>query len=109
MQACCDATIVIPNQNLFRLADKSTSLMDAFKLADDVLFSGVQSVTQLITTPGLVNLDFADVQAVLSAPARSKGRLDLAAPGRWWRRASGPGCSAHIRRSTPAAPTPVAA
>ena len=82
MQACCDATIVIPNQNLFRLADKSTSLMDAFKLADDVLYSGVQSVTQLITTPGLVNLDFADVRAVLSGVARSKDRLRLASPGR---------------------------
>jgi cell division protein FtsZ len=66
MQECCDATIVIPNQNLFRLADKNTSLVDAFKLADDVLYSGVNSVTQLITTPGLVNLDFADVRAVLS-------------------------------------------
>ena len=73
MQECCDATIVIPNQNLFRLADKSTSLMDAFKLADDVLYSGVQSITQLITMPGLVNLDFADVRAVLSGPARPKG------------------------------------
>ena len=82
MQACCDATIVIPNQNLFRLADKSTSLVDAFKLADDVLYSGVQSVTQLITTPGLVNLDFADVRAVLSGVARSKDRLRLASPGR---------------------------
>jgi len=71
MQACCDATIVIPNQNLFRLADKSTSLMDAFKLADDVLYSGVQSVTQLITTPGLVNLDFADVRAVLTGSGPS--------------------------------------
>jgi len=56
--------------------------MDAFKLADDVLYSGVQSVTQLITTPGLVNLDFADVRAVLSGVARSKDRLRLASPGR---------------------------
>jgi cell division protein FtsZ len=71
MQHSCDATIVIPNQNLFRLADKNTSLMDAFKLADDVLYSGVQSVTQLITTPGLVNLDFADVRAVLSGMGSS--------------------------------------
>ena len=108
MQACCDATIVIPNQNLFRLADKSTSLMDAFKLADDVLYSGVQSVTQLITTPGLVNLDFADVRAVLSGPARSNGRSGYPRPPRW-RRASGPGCSAHSQRSASAAPIPVAA
>ena len=92
MQACCDATIVIPNQNLFRLADKSTSLMDAFKMADDVLYSGVQSVTQLITQPGLVNLDFADVRAVLSGPARSEGDLGPGGgacyPGRLGRKAS---------------------
>ena len=68
-QECCDATIVIPNQNLFRLADKNTSLVDAFKLADDVLYSGVNSVTQLITTPGLVNLDFADVRAATTHTA----------------------------------------
>ena len=71
LEECCDATIVIPNQNLFRLADRNTSLLNAFKLADDVLFSGVQSVTNLITTPGLVNLDFADVQAVMSDMGRA--------------------------------------
>lgn len=58
--------IVIPNQNLFELVDKKTSLMDSFSLADDVLLAGVKSITDLMTNPGLINLDFADVQSVMS-------------------------------------------
>ncbi|MCP4393722.1 MAG: cell division protein FtsZ [Alphaproteobacteria bacterium] len=60
-----DTLIVIPNQNLFRIADEKTTFADAFKLADNVLHSGVRSVTDLIMMPGLINLDFADVRAVM--------------------------------------------
>ena len=59
-----DTLIAIPNQNLFQLVDKKTSLVDAFSLADDVLLAGVKSVTDLMVNPGLINLDFADVRTV---------------------------------------------
>ena len=61
-----DTLIVIPNQNLFTISNESTSLIDAFQLADDVLLAGVKSITDLMTNPGLINLDFADVQTVMS-------------------------------------------
>ncbi len=60
-----DTIIVIPNQNLFRIADKNTTLADAFKMADDVLYEGVRSVTDLMIMPGLINLDFADVKTIM--------------------------------------------
>ncbi len=62
---CVDTLIVIPNQNLFRIANEKTTFAEAFKIADDVLRSGVESVTNLITIPGLINLDFADIKAVM--------------------------------------------
>ena len=60
-----DSIIVIPNQNLFRIADKNTTLADAFLLADNVLYSGVRSITDLMMMPGLINLDFADVRNIM--------------------------------------------
>lgn len=60
-----DSIIVIPNQNLFRIADKNTTLADAFLMADDVLYSGVRSITDLMMMPGLINLDFADVKNIM--------------------------------------------
>lgn len=60
-----DTQIVVPNQNLFKLAADKTSFVDAFAMADDVLLAGVKSITDLMTTPGLINLDFADVQSVM--------------------------------------------
>lgn len=60
-----DSIIVIPNQNLFRIADKKTTLADAFLLADNVLYSGVRSITDLMMMPGLINLDFADVKNIM--------------------------------------------
>src|SRR5215472_7683387 len=62
----CDTLIVIPNDRLLALGDRSISMMDAFRQADQVLLSGVQGITDLITTPGLINLDFADVKSVMS-------------------------------------------
>jgi cell division protein FtsZ len=66
LQDRTDTLIVIPNQNLFRMIDQSTSVVNAFGLADDVLLAGVKSITDLMVNPGLINLDFADVQAVMS-------------------------------------------
>lgn len=60
-----DSIIVIPNQNLFRIADKNTTLVDAFVMADNVLYDGVRSITDLMMMPGLINLDFADVKAIM--------------------------------------------
>jgi len=66
LQEYVDTLIVIPNQNLFRIANERTTFADAFKMADDVLYSGVRSVTDLILKPGLINLDFADIRSVMS-------------------------------------------
>ena len=65
LQKHVDTLIVIPNQNLFRIANERTTFADAFKMADDVLHSGVRSVTDLMIMPGLINLDFADIKAVM--------------------------------------------
>ncbi|KLN60489.1 cell division protein FtsZ [Kiloniella spongiae] len=61
-----DTLIIIPNQNLFRIANEKTTFADAFKMADDVLRSGVSGVTDLMVMPGLINLDFADIRAVMT-------------------------------------------
>ena len=61
-----DTLIIIPNQNLFRIATERTTFADAFKMADDVLYSGVRGVTDLMIMPGLINLDFADIRTVMS-------------------------------------------
>ena len=65
LETVVDTLITIPNQNLFRLAGPQTTFVDAFRMADDVLLGGVKSITDLMTAPGLINLDFADVQAVM--------------------------------------------
>src|SRR3989440_2873528 len=88
LRAECDTLIVIPNDRLLQLGDVGVSLMDAFRSADEVLLSGVQGITDLITTPGLINLDFADVKSVMSGAgsalmgigsARGEGRAVQAA------------------------------
>ena len=61
-----DTLIVIPNQNLFRIANEKTTFADAFAMADEVLYSGVRGVTDLMVMPGLINLDFADIRSVMS-------------------------------------------
>ncbi|MBB6249830.1 cell division protein FtsZ [Nitrospirillum iridis] len=61
-----DTLIIIPNQNLFRVANEKTTFADAFKMADDVLHSGVRGVTDLMVMPGLINLDFADIRTVMT-------------------------------------------
>ena len=66
LQAYVDTLIIIPNQNLFRVANDRTTFSQAFAMADDVLHSGVRGVTDLIVMPGLINLDFADIKTVMS-------------------------------------------
>jgi len=65
LRAECDTVIVVPNEKLLEVLDKSTSMLDAFRIADDVLRQGVQGICDLITMPGLINLDFADVRTVM--------------------------------------------
>jgi cell division protein FtsZ len=66
LRGACDTTIVIPNDRLLEVLERSTSMLDAFKVADDVLRQGVQGICDLITMPGLINLDFADVRTIMS-------------------------------------------
>ncbi|MBO6784739.1 MAG: cell division protein FtsZ, partial [Alphaproteobacteria bacterium] len=66
LQHFVDTLIVIPNQNLFRICNESTTFADAFRMADNVLHSGVRGVTDLMIMPGLINLDFADIRTVMS-------------------------------------------
>ena len=66
MEQYVDTLIIIPNQNLFRIANEKTTFADAFSMADEVLYSGVRGVTDLMVMPGLINLDFADIRAVMS-------------------------------------------
>ncbi len=83
-----DTLIVIPNDRLLDVGDQTTSVLEAFRMADEVLLQGVQGITDLITTPGLINLDFADVKAVMTdagsslmgiGQARGEGRAAEAA------------------------------
>ncbi|HEV7359598.1 MAG TPA: cell division protein FtsZ [Mycobacterium sp.] len=66
LRESCDTLIVIPNDRLLQMGDAAVSLMDAFRSADEVLLNGVQGITDLITTPGLINVDFADVKGIMN-------------------------------------------
>jgi cell division protein FtsZ len=66
LRSACDTVIVIPNDRLLEVLDRATSMVDAFKIADDVLRQGVQGICDLITMPGLINLDFADVRTIMA-------------------------------------------
>lgn len=66
LRQVCDTLIVIPNDRLLQLGDSSLSMMEAFRAADEVLHNGVQGITNLIVTPGVINVDFADVRSVMS-------------------------------------------
>jgi cell division protein FtsZ len=88
LRESCDTLIVIPNDRLLQMGDAQVSLMDAFRSADEVLLNGVQGITDLITTPGLINVDFADVKGIMSGAgtalmgigsARGEGRALKAA------------------------------
>ncbi|WP_277100454.1 cell division protein FtsZ [Corynebacterium riegelii] len=66
LKEVCDTVIVIPNDRLLQLGDAELSMMDAFRAADEVLYNGVQGITNLITIPGMINVDFADVRSVMA-------------------------------------------
>ncbi|MDU6479871.1 MAG: cell division protein FtsZ, partial [Corynebacterium kroppenstedtii] len=66
LREVCDTLIVIPNDRLLQMGDKNVSMMEAFRQADEVLHNGVRGITDLITTPGVINVDFADVRSVMS-------------------------------------------
>jgi cell division protein FtsZ len=66
LREACDTLIVIPNERLLEVLDKSTSMLEAFRIADDVLRHGVQGICDLITNPGIINLDFADVRTIMA-------------------------------------------
>ena len=93
LQACVDTLIVIPNQNLFRVANEKTTFADAFAMADQVLYSGVACITDLMVKEGLINLDFADVRSVM----REMGKAMM-----------GTGESSGDRRATQAAEAAIA-
>lgn len=82
LRESCDTLIVIPNDRLLQMGDAQVSLMDAFRSADEVLLNGVQGITDLITTPGLINVDFADVKGIMSG---SRHRADGHRIGPWRR------------------------
>ncbi|MDC0093187.1 cell division protein FtsZ [Alphaproteobacteria bacterium] len=65
LKQCVDTLIIIPNQNLFKIANEKTTFAEAFKMADDVLYQGVCGITDLITNPGMINLDFADIKTIM--------------------------------------------
>jgi len=72
LQQYVDTLIIIPNQNLFRVANEKTTFADAFKMADDVLYSGVRGVTDLMVMPGLINLDFADIRSIMTEMGKAQ-------------------------------------
>ncbi len=71
LEAAVDTLIVIPNQNLFRIANDKTTFSDAFKMADDVLYSGVRGISDLMVMPGMINLDFADVRSLMTVMGKA--------------------------------------
>jgi cell division protein FtsZ len=77
----CDTTIVVPNDRLLEVLDRSTSMLDAFKVADDVLRQGVQGICDLITMPGLINLDFADVRTIMADSGTALMGIGFASSG----------------------------
>ncbi|MFS2176934.1 cell division protein FtsZ [Rhizobium pisi] len=83
LSECADTVIVIPNQNLFRVADAKTTFADAFEMADRILYTGVGSVVDLIVKEGLINLDFADIRSVMRDMGRAvMGTGEAAGEGR---------------------------
>jgi cell division protein FtsZ len=81
LRAECDTIIVIPNDRLLEVLDRSTSMLDAFRIADDVLRQGVQGICDLITNPGLINLDFADVRTVMKDAGSALMGIGFASSG----------------------------
>jgi len=81
LRANCDTVIVVPNEKLLEVLDRDTSMLDAFRIADDVLRQGVQGICDLITLPGLINLDFADVRTVMKDAGTALMGIGFSASG----------------------------
>ena len=114
LRSVCDTLIVIPNDRLLEVLDRSTSMIEAFRIADDVLRQGVQGICDLITMPGLINLDFADVRTIMRDAGSALMGIGFATgtaeptrlrSGRSTRRSSTPRSPAHAgsRSRSPAA------
>jgi cell division protein FtsZ len=91
-----DTLIVIPNDRLLQIADKRATLQDAFRVADDVLRQGIQGISELITVPGLINLDFADVRAIMSEGGAALMAVGLATGEDRARKAAEAAVSSHL-------------
>jgi cell division protein FtsZ len=81
LRANCDTVIVVPNERLLEVLDRDTSMLDAFRIADDVLRQGVQGICDLITLPGLINLDFADVRTIMKDAGTALMGIGFSASG----------------------------
>ena len=81
LRASCDTVIVVPNERLLEVLDRETSMLDAFRIADDVLRQGVQGICDLITLPGLINLDFADVRTIMKDAGTALMGIGFSATG----------------------------
>src|SRR3954452_267291 len=81
LRANCDTVIVVPNEKLLEVLDRETSMLDAFRIADDVLRQGVQGICDLITLPGLINLDFADVRTIMKDAGTALMGIGFSASG----------------------------
>jgi cell division protein FtsZ len=81
LRSSCDTVIVVPNERLLEVLDRETSMLDAFRIADDVLRQGVQGICDLITLPGLINLDFADVRTIMKDAGTALMGIGFSASG----------------------------
>jgi cell division protein FtsZ len=81
LRSSCDTVIVVPNEKLLEVLDRETSMLDAFRIADDVLRQGVQGICDLITLPGLINLDFADVRTIMKDAGTALMGIGFSASG----------------------------
>jgi cell division protein FtsZ len=81
LRSNCDTVIVVPNEKLLEVLDRETSMLDAFRIADDVLRQGVQGICDLITLPGLINLDFADVRTIMKDAGTALMGIGFSASG----------------------------
>jgi len=81
LRSACDTVIVVPNERLLEVLDRDTSMLDAFRIADDVLRQGVQGICDLITLPGLINLDFADVRTIMKDAGTALMGIGFSASG----------------------------
>ena len=81
LRSNCDTVIVVPNERLLEVLDRQTSMLDAFRIADDVLRQGVQGICDLITLPGLINLDFADVRTIMKDAGTALMGIGFSATG----------------------------